>query len=152
MTHIKVLLFIFLAILTTAFIFYNSIQNGEVSHAASEAVIESSGLQESASADNETLDLLIRKSAHACEFALLGMWVSGAVLTVRKRFFDVGLFIQLFTVLVVGVTDEYIQTFSSGRTSTVSDILIDFAGGVAGIIFAGFVFTLIRSIRRKKKR
>lgn len=40
---------------------------------------------------------------------------------------------SLFMILSVAVMDEYLQSFVA-RTSSVSDILIDFSGGMTGIL------------------
>lgn len=69
----------------------------------------------------------IRKLAHFCEFALLGLLLchSFSALGVSNRT-ATGyiLFLALFAV----VLDEYIQSFSPGRASRVKDVLLDFSG------------------------
>ena len=70
----------------------------------------------------------IRKMAHFCEFALLGLLlcrqlrVLGQCLSLRQP-----VIISLLAALVA-VIDEYIQAFSPGRASRVKDVLLDFSG------------------------
>lgn len=69
----------------------------------------------------------IRKLAHFCEFALLGLLLchSFSALGVSNR---TATGYILFLALLVAVIDEYIQAFSPGRASRVKDVLLDFSG------------------------
>lgn len=69
----------------------------------------------------------IRKLAHFCEFALLGLLLchSFSALGVSNR---TATGYILFLALFAAVLDEYIQSFSSGRGSMVKDVLLDFSG------------------------
>lgn len=83
----------------------------------------------------------IRKIAHAVEFAVLG-GVSAVMLIVLKRVSFGMLLHAASAVLAVAVVDESIQLFS-GRGSQVQDILLDFAGGMGGLLFILLVYLLI---------
>jgi VanZ family protein len=48
--------------------------------------------------------------------------------------------------LIIPVLDEYVQLFSPGRTSRVSDVLVDFMGGLIGL---GLSLFLMKSKLRK---
>ena len=69
----------------------------------------------------------IRKLAHFCEFALLGLLLchSFSALGVSNRTATGYIF---FLALFAAVLDEYIQSFSPGRGSMVKDVLLDFSG------------------------
>lgn len=69
----------------------------------------------------------IRKLAHFCEFALLGLLLchSFSALGVSNR---TATGYILFLALFAAVLDEYIQSFSLGRASRVKDVLLDFSG------------------------
>ena len=57
-----------------------------------------------------------------------------------------------FVSLAAGVTDETIQLWSSGRSSEVRDVLIDFFGAVSGIIICILFVILYNRITCKEKR
>lgn len=69
----------------------------------------------------------IRKLAHFCEFAMLGLLLchSFSALGVSNR---TATGYILFLALFAAVLDEYIQSFSPGRASRVKDVLLDFSG------------------------
>lgn len=69
----------------------------------------------------------IRKLAHFCEFALLGLLLchSFSALGVSNR---TATGYIMFLALFAAVLDEYIQSFSPGRASRVKDVLLDFSG------------------------
>ena len=79
----------------------------------------------------QTLSYLVRKAAHFIEYLILGI-----LLYFILRVFNVSVINQsiyaLFVVLLCAVLDEYFQSFLA-RTSSVSDVLLDFSGGLVGI-------------------
>lgn len=83
-----------------------------------------------------TVHVIVRKSAHFFEYAVLG-----GLLAV---YFNRDVFYSLFGVLLCATLDEYFQSFI-GRTSAVEDILIDFCGGIVGIII---IHSLKKGINR----
>ena len=77
-------------------------------------------------------DLFVRKSAHFCEFGLLGCELT--LLFWLKS----GIGLQngcnaAFAALLAAVTDETIQSFT-GRGSSVRDVVLDFTGALTGIL------------------
>ena len=100
----------------------------------------------------ELTDHIIRKSAHFCEFALLGcltLWCGYRVnKSVVKDLMPAG-FVCLFTAVI----DEYIQLFSTGRSAEIKDVILDFTGSVSGAVFfilIIIIILLIKKVRRKK--
>ncbi len=76
----------------------------------------------------------VRKSAHFCEFGLLGVetallfWLRGGL------GFQNGVN-SAFACLLAGVTDETIQSFT-GRGSQVRDVVLDFSGALLAILIS----------------
>ena len=91
----------------------------------------------------------IRKAAHFAEFALLGCLVGSLFAAVAARFGKRFWSLPVLIVLLVAVLDEYIQFFSD-RGSAVTDVILDFAGGLTGIALAALMTMLILKKRGRK--
>ena len=89
----------------------------------------------------------VRKIAHAVEFALLGA-TSICMLAILGWMSTHMVLHGAFLVLLVAVADETIQAYT-GRGSSVLDVVLDFAGGLAGICLAGLIYLVIRGIARR---
>ena len=74
----------------------------------------------------------LRKNAHAFEYALLAVIVSNLLFMVGLKGKN-ALTTIMFICLLFAVGDEFHQLFVPGRTSLVSDVLIDFSGSLVGI-------------------
>lgn len=91
------------------------------------------------------MHLIIRKCAHFSEYAVLGISAMYALTKlVRSRFLLI-LFSEIISFLYA-CTDEWHQYHVPGRYGTFSDVLIDSAGAITGILLAFFVF---RGFRKK---
>lgn len=90
----------------------------------------------------------VRKIAHAVEFALLGV-TSVAMLAILGRVNIHMVVHAAFLVLLVAVADETIQVFTN-RGASVLDVVLDFAGGLAGLSLALLVYGGIRAIFRRR--
>ena len=76
------------------------------------------------------LNRIIRKLAHLTEFTILG----GALYVVLRRYIEYGTVVKTIVVgIVIASLDEFIQLFSLGRSSQLSDVLIDTVGIIIGI-------------------
>lgn len=126
------LLLRFLLIVTLCFIWGNSMQNKAESANISGGVTEwlrGIGIP--------VTDHIVRKTAHFCEFGLLGaellllFWLRSGL-----RFQD--LCNSAFAALLSAVTDETIQLFF-GRDGMVQDVVLDFTGAVTGILLVGLI-------------
>ena len=73
------------------------------------------------------LEHLIRKLAHFTAFAVQGGLLCRTFSEFRIANRSANGYV-LFFGLLTAVTDEYIQSFSAGRTSAVNDVLLDFSG------------------------
>lgn len=116
-----------------AFIWGNSMTPGTESQEMSRGVLqwisEILSLSESA---QETMHLLIRKGAHFCEFAILGVlltWLISMAGRCGTSLYCPALLGGLLTACV----DETIQIFSEGRSSSLMDVWLDTCGVLAGM-------------------
>lgn len=83
-----------------------------------------------------------RKFAHFIEFFVLGILTFTNLYIIKKTFQKSYYGYGLFFTLVVAVTDEFIQLFN-GRTSLITDVILDFSGVVAGLLLVS-LFNLFR--------
>lgn len=88
-------------------------------------------------------DGLLRKVAHATEFAALGLELTAL--------FRAGLRQRIHLILLMGVStalaDETIQLFVAGRAGQIRDVWIDFGGFCAGVLLMALALKLFH---RKK--
>lgn len=153
-----------LCILMIAWIFSNSLKDSTQSGQQSSQVTE--GVQdvletfkpdlslggETEQEDFYILHSFVRSFAHFAEFALLCALVTWCVLSYTKiKYFFA---IPLPLCFGVAVLDEYLQTFTEGRTQEFADVLMDCLGACAGFAFAlasiWLVGLLLRYIKNKK--
>jgi VanZ family protein len=134
--------------------FYNSTVKSEESNAESNAIAGSlqPKVDPNGTIQIKTFREIVRKAAHVLEFAALGVWFSlMALLLSRGVWRPVWEHISapLFATLMTAVTDEFIQSFT-GRTSSLKDVLIDFAGGLVGFFLTAGIYALVSSARRRR--
>ncbi len=98
----------------------------------------------------DTITTVIRKMAHCLEFMLLSI-LTFLAFTVNGLSVKEHLFFHLFLGLSVGLMDETIQRMSEGRTSSVVDVYIDFAGFALGICLC-LLLRYLHSQRKEKKQ
>lgn len=91
---------------------------------------------------------ILRKLAHAAEYAAFGMAISTFLYEkITKKLSFIG-----FCGLGTAVLDETIQLFSDGRSSQVKDIWIDFSGFTAGVVTVLIIRILLVGLKGKDKR
>lgn len=90
----------------------------------------------------DTLQSVIRNCAHFTVF-----WALGFSLAVCMRLYRRSYFLAPLICLVYAVSDEFHQYFVSGRSCELSDIILDFAGGIVGTLS----FVLMRKLIRRLK-
>lgn len=98
----------------------------------------------------EMIEYPVRKTAHATEYAILGVLV---MLRCRCQSSWSGRRILLTAwgiSTVYAVTDEIHQIFVPGRACMVTDMMIDSAGALAGILLSGAFCAIIISRKRRK--
>ncbi|MFT8341207.1 MAG: VanZ family protein [Clostridium beijerinckii] len=167
---------ILLCLFWMGFIFYMSGNNGTISHEQSTKVVNiienAQGNQEKSQAENKdktvnnssgsqqnknninvqqaeasNLDHIVRKNAHAFMYMVLAILVCGALFSYNKSGKGMIIYI-LFICLFYAVTDEFHQSFIPGRTSLVSDVLVDFMGALIGLAF--FYLSYYKIYKRKR--
>lgn len=133
------------------FIFRNSLENGAQSSARSQAVMQ---LVNSALAKVHLGPLsehLIRKLAHFSEFALEGFLLMLCMRVYSRRPLR-HITVPMLAGVLTALTDETIQLFSEGRSSQVTDVWLDSAGVLAGILAALLLMGLWRLLFHHRKK
>jgi VanZ family protein len=140
--NIFIFLCFLLVVAVIAVIWWHSMQNGVASHAESRRMLAFalSHLQGTRLASYLS-DGHIRRLAHLTEYTTLGMVLSGFSVLVSRRPHKVWV---LLIGIGVAAIDEYIQSFSGGRTSTWHDVVLDGIGCMVGI----FLVLVIRGVKR----
>ena len=85
-------------------------------------------------------DHIVRKTAHFCEFGLLGCELM-LLFWLRSGMHFQNACNAAFAALLAAVADETIQIFS-GRGSQVQDVVLDFSGALTGILLVSLVMKL----------
>jgi len=139
-----------IAIITvTLTIFFNSFKDIVASHQDSNIVIDVIVSEQSAESDG--LELIVRKMAHLVEYAALGIAVMLFVKCVEKDYCKRLYGAALFYVLFIAVLDEHIQSFSN-RTSSTSDIILDFFGALIGFAVVLVIHFIYVKLKKRKLR
>lgn len=118
-------LWLLLTIAFTSLIFYCSSMPGSESGGMSKLLLQY--LQLLAPIMEVPTEHTIRKLAHFTEFSILGLLLWKTMDSFKLEAVAASGYILLLG-LLVAVVDEYIQSFSPGRSSQVSDVLLDFSG------------------------
>lgn len=109
------------------------------------------------------VDHPVRKTAHAAEYAALGLLVAGAYIedgrpagekkgkkntaaqsTGRQTGIGRGILVPWLITAAYAATDEVHQLFVPGRSGQVSDVVLDSAGAMAGLLILGAVRFFMR--------
>ncbi len=138
-------------------IFCFSAEEGEESSALSRKVTEmilkvyhgivggaDSGAGNAAAVWDSSLEGIIRKLAHFMEYMCMGLLSYSIVVLWYKPLWRGRFFVLLQLVISAGM-DEFHQYFIPGRFASFKDVLIDTAGGIAGIL----VIIILCKIREK---
>ena len=132
-------IFTFALIGCIVFIFSNSLQIADVSEGASgrvlgilQGILRHLGLP--GAADRLTMHI-VRKLAHFCEYMLEGFLLM-LCMRVYTRNYVWHISVPLLGGVLTALADETIQIYSPGRSSQVTDVWLDSAGVLAGILAA----------------
>ena len=94
----------------------------------------------------QQIDPWVRSFAHAAEFGTLGGLIFFLLMTWKgKRLLQYG--ISCGAALITAIIDELLQSFSVGRATQISDMLVDFLGA----IFVCWIFPVIYRLSDKCK-
>lgn len=80
-------------------------------------------------------DWLVKKGGHALGYALLAVAYLHALANGQRPTAQ-QIFLAILFAGLYGVTDEFHQVFSAGRTPSATDVLIDTAGAAVGVAVA----------------
>ena len=94
-------------------------------------------------------DLLAKKGGHALGYALLGASYLGGLAAGRRLSWPLAA-LALAGAALYAVTDEFHQTFVSGRHPSPVDVLIDAGGAAAGVAVWAFIRTRVRPARLRR--
>ena len=138
-----------------AFIFSNSMKIASVSSVSSgrvlqllQAVLRRLGMP--GLAQRLTMHL-VRKLAHFCEYLLEGFLLM-LCMRVYSRHPLRHITVPMLAGVLTALTDETIQLFSEGRSSQVTDVWLDSAGVLAGILAALLLMGLWRLLFHHRKK
>lgn len=147
-------IFLTLFILVTVFIFSNSLQDADTSGNLSGRLLDTIKsilhLLKISNADSLSQHIL-RKLAHFSEFAAQSCFLSSYFISNSKRFKEFLIYV-LFTGLLSGCIDEFIQLFPIGRAGMIQDVFIDFSGTIAGILFTISIYLSLNQIKKLKSK
>ncbi|WP_299511110.1 VanZ family protein [uncultured Rummeliibacillus sp.] len=87
------------------------------------------------------LEFLIRKAAHFVTFGAIGIAILLALSNFKQR-----ILISILMSFLFAIMDETHQYFTSGRSASFQDVLLDTSGAITFIV----IFIFIRKLIRKK--
>ena len=93
----------------------------------------------------------IRKTAHFLEYFLLGLSMGALLFAIRRKYGTLLWATGLFWGLMTAVCDEFIQGLKD-RTSSVKDVVLDFAGVFCGMLLLLAILYLIFRKRIKNSK
>ena len=99
----------------------------------------------------ETINYPVRKAAHATEYAVLGILVLVRCKYQKKWTRKCMILTAWGISTMYAATDEIHQLFVPGRACMVTDVMIDSAGALTGILFASALAAIIIGRNREQK-
>ena len=138
-----------------AFIFSNSMKIASVSSVSSGRVLQLlqavlRRLGHPGLAQRLTMHI-VRKMAHFCEYALEGFLLMLCMRVYTRRYVR-HISVPMLGGVLTAMADETIQLFSQGRSSQVTDVWLDSAGVLAGILAALLLMGLWRLLFHHRKK
>lgn len=138
--------YVIVLVLWIAFIFSNSLSNGEKSTEQSNRIVEiSQKIVSVFDKDAVVSSSAVRTSAHFFEFFVLGTLYAIGTLFFDNKKISLYLF-SLSLALFTATIDETLQIGVGGRAAEITDVWIDFGGA----FLAHLIFVLVIFIRYKK--
>lgn len=118
-------------------------QSNKLSKGVTKAIVETiEKMTPKKELDLNKLNHLIRKNTHFLAYFVLGMLVMNAIRWFRLS--DIkGFGIAWATCVLYAISDEMHQLFVPGRGGQVSDVLIDSAGALTGIVLFMFISKIL---------
>lgn len=94
----------------------------------------------------EQLNHFIRKTAHFTLYCILGIMSSAYVYILSRKYIKSFVY-GVAVCMIYAVIDEIHQMYVPGRTPLVTDVLIDTAGGVTGVLICFLMISALVNIR-----
>ena len=145
---------ILLCVIWLGIIFYNGTREGIISQKSSKEVVKV--VSQFVNVPLEKIDrptvkfnkinYYVRKNAHFFQYLIFSILLCAAVRQF-KLYKSSELFLLLFFLLLFPVLDEFIQKYIPGRTSNIFDIMLDFSGGVFGML----IFNINAKMHKKRE-
>ena len=128
------------------FIFSNSMAVADVSSVSSGRLLQAvlRRLGHPALAQRLTMHI-VRKMAHFCEYTLEGFLLMLCMRVYTRRYVR-HISVPMLGGVLTAMADETIQIYSPGRSSQVTDVWLDSAGVLAGILIALVFMALCRML------
>ena len=149
----KALIFFAASLLWMAVIFCFSSKNGDETSAQSGHIVnmitDTVNIDASGSV-YDTINFIVRKTAHFVEYAILGVLYMLTIVYCNKPDKN-KIRVTIITALccIYAISDEFHQSFSDGREPAVRDVIIDTLGGLFGGALC--LFILYRIINKRKE-
>ena len=151
------IIFIILIICWLGVIFYFSSMdtyesNGDSKEVVSVVVDKAIDISNSSINDNKkedivnVLNLHIRKFAHFSLYFILSILFMSFFISFNKFNLKTIILISILLCFIYAITDEFHQTFITGRTGQFSDVIIDTIGASVGSIIYSIVYRKIKNI------
>ena len=156
---ILIVLDLLLILSTLIFIFWNSLQTDVESDGMSTNIAEKIGnavppIKEAIERDETVLRKLnsfVRSMAHVTEFMVLGATVILLFILLKARPPRKYALISASLCILIGVLDEFLQLFVSGRGCQAVDVLKDSLGAILGILFVSAMYKISKRVLTKRK-
>lgn len=146
------LIMIIITALYIGFIWIHSTFSADDSSAESTGVLNIlKNILDSLGVNVDITEHIVRKSAHFCEFALLGLLSLWTAYSLNGKVLS-NLMPCAFVCLATAVIDELIQIYSPGRSSQVTDVALDFCGAAAGVVFFILVLSIYNLVKKERNR
>ena len=97
----------------------------------------------------DKMHIVVRKLAHFSIYTLVGIFTMGFLCTYNIKNM-VKIYISLITGIIYAFSDEIHQAFIAGRSSQLTDVLIDSMGVVFGIVIVLIVCKLFNVVKNRK--
>lgn len=162
---LKLTIYTLLVIIVACIIFYFSSEVSTKSSRTSGKVIENTikicepEIKEEMLVEKvEKLQHLYRKSAHFLLYATLGFFtynlfrnIKKNIIKNKKNTFKTYILLSQIFCSIYATTDEIHQFFVPGRSSQVSDVLLDSVGAFVGIMLSYLIINCIKNNMKRKK-
>ncbi|MDQ8739294.1 VanZ family protein [Paenibacillus sp. LHD-38] len=97
------------------------------------------------------IEFLFRKGAHLFVYATLAALLFMFLRSLTRGRWFLSIIITLLIAIAVPAMDEWNQLGSNERTGNATDVVLDFAGGCAGLLVCLCILGIIKLLRRNRR-